>query len=266
MKKLEFYKNKNWLHKRYVEERLSLREIAEICSVDNKTILYWMRKLKIKSRTPSESKLGKYHSEETKIKMSKNNARFWLGKKRSEEFKRKQSEIHKGLYIGEKSCMWGKHLSEEIKKKISKSLKGNIPWNKGKEYSEETKRAIREARNRPEVKIKMSKLMMGENNPGYGKTGKSSPSWKGENCITPLHRRIRESKRYKRWRKIVFERDDYICQNPECQKISGQLQAHHIFAFAKYPELRFDINNGLTSCINCHKEVYGRTSITAEAI
>jgi len=251
---MKSYQEKDWLYEKYVNKRLSLREIAKICSVDNKTILYWMKRFKIKCRTMSESKMGKYHSEETKIKMSKNNARFWLGKKRSEEFKRKQSEIHKGLYIGEKSYMWGKHLSEKIKKKISKTLKGNIPWDKGKKRPEMM--GENNPMNRPEVKIKMSKLMMGENNPGYGKTGKSSPSWKGENYITPLHRRIRESKRYKKWREIVFERDDYICQNPECQKRGGHLQAHHIFAFAKYPELRFDINNGLTSCIDCHKEVY----------
>lgn len=212
MKKLELYKNKNWVYKKYVNERLSLYKIGEICHVHAQTILNWMKKFNIKTRTLSEA------------------------------------------LKGEKSYIWGKHLSEEIKKKISKTLKGNIPWNKGKKRPEMM--GENNPMNRPEVKIKMSKLMMGENNPGYGKTGKSSPSWKGENCITPLHRRIREFKRYKRWRKIVFERDDYICQNPECQKRGDHLQAHHIFAFAKYPELRFDINNGLTSCIDCHKEVY----------
>ena len=59
----------------------------------------------------------------------------------------------------------GKHLSEETKKKISKSQKGKTPWNKGKTYNlsenarkkisesqkghkvaEETKRKISEAR------------------------------------------------------------------------------------------------------------------------
>lgn len=33
---------------------------------------------------------------------------------------------------GEKSLRKGVKLSEKIKKKISKGLKGNIPWNKGK--------------------------------------------------------------------------------------------------------------------------------------
>lgn len=35
---------------------------------------------------------------------------------------------------GGKSSMFGKHHSDEIKDKISKSLKGNIPWNKGIKY------------------------------------------------------------------------------------------------------------------------------------
>lgn len=38
----------------------------------------------------------------------------------------------------------GKSRSEETKKKISKTLKGNVPWNKGKTYDEEYKRKVSE--------------------------------------------------------------------------------------------------------------------------
>lgn len=51
-------------------------------------------------------------SEETKNKMSKNNAKYWLGKSRSPESIRKMSQSHKG-----------KSLSELHKKSLSKSLK-----------------------------------------------------------------------------------------------------------------------------------------------
>jgi hypothetical protein len=53
----------------------------------------------------------------------------------------------------------------------------------------------------------------------------------------------------KRWRKAVFERDGYKCQNCGSQKT---LHAHHIKPRKDYPELAFDIKNGITLCKKCH--------------
>ena len=57
---------------------------------------------------------------------------------------------------------------------------------------------------------------------------------------------------YKRWRFDVFSRDKFTCQKCGYNK-GGNLNAHHIKTFAEYPELRFDINNGITYCEPCHK-------------
>lgn len=64
--------------------------------------------------------------------------------------------------------------------------------------------------------------------------------------------RNRASFEYKQWVKAVFERDNYTCK--KCQVRGTYLNAHHIKEFAKYPDLRFDIANGITLCKECHKE------------
>lgn len=61
----------------------------------------------------SEAKKGKYHSEETRMKMSearKGEKAYWFGKHHSEEYRKKLSQSHKG-----------KRLSEETIKKITEA-------------------------------------------------------------------------------------------------------------------------------------------------
>lgn len=81
-------------------------------------------------------------------------------------------------------------------------------------------------------------------------------SHKWENChlwmwwITEENELERKSSRYKQWRASVFERDNYTCQ--ECKKKWYRIHADHIKPFAYYKELRFDINNWRTLCVQCH--------------
>lgn len=69
-----------------------------------------------------------------------------------------------------------------------------------------------------------------------------------------VNNKIRSSNEYKNWRNNVFERDNYTCQ--KCFNVGGKLNAHHIKHFSKHIELRFNVNNGITLCLNCHKEIH----------
>ena len=76
-------------------------------------------------------------------------------------------------------------------------------------------------------------------------------------------KRIRNSGEYKEWREAVFKRDNYTCQN--CMRKGGKLNAHHIKHFKDYPDLRLDIENGITLCVDCHHAVHrGEISIGTE--
>ena len=80
--------------------------------------------------------------------------------------------------------------------------------------------------------------------------GKNHYNWQGG--ITPLNHKIRTSTEFREWRKAVFERDNYTCQF--CNKHGGILHADHIKPFAYFPDLRFEVSNGRTLCVDCHRK------------
>ena len=48
------YHNKEWLYKKYWEEKLCILAISKLCNVSDVTISYWMKKFNIPSRPRSE--------------------------------------------------------------------------------------------------------------------------------------------------------------------------------------------------------------------
>ena len=120
----------------------------------------------------------------------------------------------------------------------------------GRKHSEETKR-------------KMSLQKMGSKNPMYGKpisekqraeffkiyTAQNAKNWIVDR--TKLKRNADKLKNkdsaYSAWRKTVWLRDNFACKigNPDCV---GRIEAHHILRWAEYPELRYEVNNGITLC------------------
>jgi len=129
--------------------------------------------------------------------------------------------------------------------------KGHIPWNKGKQLSEKTKKKISEARNGKKHTEKMRKRLSEANK------GERGSNWKGG--INPINNTIRKGIECRLWREAVFAKDNWTCQKTG---IKGcKLVAHHIKNFADYPELRFSINNGITLSEKAHREFHKKYGI-----
>lgn len=124
----------------------------------------------------------------------------FFGKHHSEETKKKLSEAHKGIVAG----MSGKHHSKESKKKMSEALKGKVPWIKGKKHSKEALKKMSEKlkgkiawnKGKPmaeESKRKLSESLKGKPSWNKGKkTGK--PSWnRGKHPSTETLKKQSES-------------------------------------------------------------------------
>lgn len=63
----------------------------------------------------------------------------------------------------------------------------------------------------------------------------------------------RRSAKYRKWKNDVLKRDEGKCKR--CGS-KNNLHIHHIKSFAEYKDLRFEVNNGITLCKKCHKEVH----------
>lgn len=64
----------------------------------------------------------------------------------------------------------------------------------------------------------------------------------------------RKTPQYREWRANVFERDGFTCQ--KCFVVGGELNAHHIKPFAKFEAERYEVENGMTLCVQCHRNIH----------
>jgi len=176
------------------------------------------------------------HSEETKRKIGLANAIALKGRKLPKETCEK-------IRLNNAKYWKGKTRPEDTKKKISIAHKGKKPY----AMTDEIRKKMSMSRKGKHY-IKMS----------ISKSSSKNPQWKGgvNKINQSIRNNIMDSLNYKLWHKSVFERDNYTCRM--CFQKGKELNAHHIYSFNKFPELRFAINNGITLCKKCHKELHRR--------
>ena len=140
-------------------------------------------------------------------------------------------------------------ISHEHKIRISRSLMGRI-------VSKETRRKISLANTGKTAtaitreRLRMSHLGIPNKNKGIKRpthSGENHWNWKKDRTQIKVGDRFLNDPLQKGWRKAVKNRDGWKCRiaNNNC---FGKLEAHHILPWSEFPELRYQINNGVTLC------------------
>lgn len=145
--------------------------------------------------------------------------------KHDKQFKKGHIPWNKGLHLATND-----NFSNKNKLGFKK---GYNPWNKGESY---------ERGPMPEWwKEKLRGIRLNAR-------GEKNHKWKGG--IGTIRHQLMGKYEYVRWRAMVFERDCYTCQ--DCGKSGIYLMAHHKKPWSEYPELRYELTNGITYCKECH--------------
>ncbi len=139
--------------------------------------------------------------------------------------------------------------NEERRKKTSEIARKNF-------RSEEARRKAALTTASPDYHERASASKRGDKNPMYGKCGSLHHNYNPN--LTDEERTVkRHTLKDKVFRLSVFERDKFTCQKCGDNR-GGNLEAHHILNHWKYKNLRYDVNNGITLCKDCHKEFHKR--------
>ncbi len=162
------------------------------------------------------------------------------------------------------ACYSKRKIDDSTREKQSAAKKGVTPWNKGiamwadREHPRGTLgMKFDKAPATDETKRKLSLSHKGKKYPSH--SGSNHWNWRGG--ISSENDRIRNSPEYKDWRLSVFKRDNYTCQ--ECGRRGCEIHADHIVPFSIDESKRFDIDNGRTLCVECHRktDTYGSKAL-----
>lgn len=159
------------------------------------------------------------------------------GRKFSPEQVEKSRRAHIGFRHSDESKE--KIKQANVRTQAYRRLLGHT-WNKGKKglYCPST-----------ETRLKISRALKLRGWIPNRPCGDKHYHWKGG--ITKKNLAIRASFEMRQWRRAVFERDDFTYVM--CGKRGVTIHADHIKPFAFFPDLRFDITNGRTLCVPCHR-------------
>jgi hypothetical protein len=168
---------------------------------------------------------------------------------------RSQIQVGKGKYCSRACSTEGK--------------KGRTAWNAGKTAKDDPRVAqlaasIRQRFASGERKA-WSKGLKGEKHPFWRRklplktrerisaAHQDEKHWNWKGGITDAVHRLRNKMLYQDWREKVLAKSGKVCAH--CG-VTKNLHCHHIKGFRAYPELRYDVDNGIVLCSSCHQKLH----------
>jgi hypothetical protein len=209
------------LYQLYVVEQKSLADIARPLGVSRALVGKWLRRAGIPARTVSEG---------TKLGMR--------GFVPTEEHRQK---LRENIAIARRG------ITSESHAKQAASMRGRTPPNKGKPMSAAQRALLIAQRADPKYRQQQSERQRGE----------KSPNWRGG--AKPELARQLDRAEWRRVRRLVYERDNWTCQDCGCRCLNTRdskkhpkrkIQAHHIVS--RRHGGTDDLSNLITLCMSCH--------------
>jgi len=154
---------------------------------------------------------------------------WWVGRKHTEATKAKMSAAR----TGSNNPFFGRSHTEQTKQKLRSSKIG---------------KATRSGPHTEATKAKISRTRIA----AESAKGSKNPNWRGG--VSNSRKSAMATTAYKEWRKSVFTRDDFTCRT--CNQHGGDLEAYHIKPWAYFPEFRYEVSNGRTLCVLCHRKTF----------
>lgn len=121
--------------------------------------------------------------------------------------------------------------------------KGNRLWDNPKVRATQFKKGVSAS---PATQFKSGTASWNKGMIGWN-AGEANPAWKGGIEFRAPSEKKHLCSKYMGWMTQVKDRDGWKCKiaNEDCE---GRLEAHHILRWQDHPELRYDLNNGITLC------------------
>lgn len=212
---------KEVLYDLYINQKLSMSTITKKLGVWEKSVFFWLNKYEIPIR-----KIGtnQFTFVEKKIKIKKTK----VSKRESEETIKK--------FVEEKNCTYIQSYTKNGKLRIKYICHCG--------HNHDMQMCNFKSGNK--CKECKRKKLQGKNNHNF-------------NASLTEEDRLelgRYEEGYKSWRRAVYRKYNYKCDNCDISGNGENLTAHHLNGYSQNLELRTCIENGVCLCIECHKKFH----------
>ena len=230
------YRNREWLYNEYITKDRDAKDIAKECGINQRTLREWISMLDLPYKPVKSEGLTK----EILYDLYRVQRKTTI-------------EIGNMFNMSDSSILYWLRKYDIPTFTTSETTNYYLYEKGGLEKARETQSTM-------ENRIKSSCRQHGINIEDF------------QGFSTTEQHMARNNTYYKEWKKKVFERDDYTCQC--CGKRGGNLNAHHLYNFAEYEDLRYNVENGITFCEKCHlvnypnsfHSIYGEKNNTPEQV